>query len=256
MKIDLNRINPIAILVGIVSTLVCVFALIIAVVLNNQTTTIQAASATTITETQETERWQHDAPAVVAAIQQSGRRLTSICRNTLDTNSLMLRVVQLVNQPRRHVTATLDDLIAIYPTPTPVPSPTASAQTLSTQPQNTVPVVVATPQTGPGAGLKHTGVISNELVAFRRQLTVVGSYPDVIASIANLAKATIPVQIDPPSLDRLGDSRVTLKTTITLLVPPPNVCALALAHTDAALIAPDATHLTPVAAPSPSGVHP
>lgn len=256
MRIDLDRINPIAILVGIVSTLVCVFALIIAIVLNNQTTTIQAASASTITEAQETERWQHDAPAVVAAIQQSGRRLTSICQNTLDTNSLMLRVVQLVNNPKQHVTATLDDLIAIYPTPTPVPSPTASAQTLSSTPQNTVPVAVATMQTGPGAGLNHTGAMNNNLVAFRRQLTVVGAYPYVIASIANLAKANIPIQIDPPSLDRLGDSRVTVKVTITVMVPPPNVCALALAHSTNALIAPDATQATPIAAPTPSGVHP
>lgn len=256
MRIDLNRINPIAILVGIVSTFVCVFALVIAIVLNNQTTTTQAASASTITETQETERWQQDAPAVVAAIQQSGHRLTSICQNTLDTNSLMLRIVQLVNNPKRHVTATLDDLIAIYPTPTPVPSPTASAQTLSSTPQNTVPIAAPTMQTGPGAGLNHIGAMNSELVAFRRQLTVVGNYPDVITSIANLAKASIPVAIDPPSLDRLGDSRVTVKTAITVLVPPPNVCALALAHSTATLIAPDATQATPIAAPSPSGVHP
>lgn len=254
MKIDLNRINPMAILVALVSTVACVFALVITIVLNNQTTTIQAASAATITETQETERWQHDAPAVIAAIQQSGRRISSICQNTLDTNSLMLRIVQLVNQPSRHVTATLDDLIAIYPTPT--PAPTASAQTLSTTPQNTVPLAVPTFQAGPGAGLNHVGVMNADLVAFRRQLTVNGNYPDVVASVANLAHASIPVTIDPPSLDRLGDSRVTLKTTLTVLVPPPNVCALALARSDAPLIAPDATRPTPAASPSPNGVHP
>ncbi len=245
MKIKLSQINPQAILLGIVSVVLVVGAIAVAFQMNNQTEAVDAARAVTLTQIAETERWQKRAPTLVRDIKQASIALAPICRNASNTNALMLRIVDLVNDPGNHVTATADDLIATYPSPTPMPAATQTAQPLGSTPQNATPSALATPMNTVGAG-NHAGSFDSGLVAFKRTITIIGQYPEVIESIKRLNNIGVPIVLSPPSVDRLGDTRVSVKAPITIYLPPPDTCQLALAPKESNIIAPG-----PTPAPTP-----
>jgi hypothetical protein len=243
MRINIGRINQLAVIVAVCSIVLCVLALTIAFALNAQTEAAEMARAASLTEIAETQRWQAQAPSTITKIRAAGAHIAPTCRAAANTNRLLLHIVELANDSEHHVSASIDDLIATYPSPAPIATPSAAPQaSLNSMPQNTVlPARTPAPLLG---GLNHTGVMEGELAAFHRLLTLEGAYPDVVMSLARLDRAGVPVRLEPPTLNRQGERLVTLKAMITVLVPTPAVCELALAPRESTLVAPE-----PAAAP-------
>jgi hypothetical protein len=234
MRIRIPNLNPIAIVVAIVSSLLAIAAVLLAVNIESGTTSLNTQRDAMLEERAETVRWQHEAPSIVVDIRRAGARIANVCTSGTDTNALLLKTLSLLNAPTTHVTATLDDLIATYPDPTPMPTTTPKPSLLAI-PATPAPAFTPHPYVN---GPDHTGVATEGLVAFRRNVTVVGTYPNIVAALARLGSALAPIEIGPPSITRLGENEVTFKAPLTLYVPTPAVCTIALANNLGPIIAP------------------
>lgn len=188
--------------------------------------TVEASARTATLEarsrTDQIARWQREAPLIYAGEARARKAIGALCWRGRDLNGVFLDIAHRLNTG--HVSATMTDLLARYPTPSPAPVPSGDAKlgtTLASAAPATAPPV---PTLAGGRPAYSEAQIVNDLVRVEKTASLFGRYPDVIAALAMLATTDVPVEISGPQFERNGGDRVRAGTTIAIDLPPPDIC--------------------------------